>query len=87
MGSLLGIILASKFDVPKLVLAAPALKVYDWRLKLTPLFSFLGYIELSNTPKYEYEGLNKIAEQYWNKLRIKPAANFYRFLQRRLHLL
>lgn len=78
MGSLIGIILASKFNIPKLALIVPALKVSDWRLKLTPLFSFLGYIKLSKTPKYEYEGLNKIAEQYWNKLWIKPAANFYK---------
>jgi len=79
MGALLSILLASKFDIQKLVLAAPALKIYDWRVKLTPFFSpFLSYIAKNNSPEYDYEGLNRIASEYWNKIWIKPAAHFYR---------
>jgi len=79
MGALLGIIIAANFEVPKLVLAAPALKVNDRRLGLTPLFSFAGYLPKNSIlPEYEYDGLNKIADEYWNKLWIKPAADFYK---------
>lgn len=79
MGALLSILLASNFDIQKLVLAAPALKVYDWRVKLTPFFApLLGYLPKSSVPRYDYDGLNKIANEYWNKIWIKPAASFYK---------
>ncbi|MEJ5230069.1 MAG: alpha/beta fold hydrolase [Pseudothermotoga sp.] len=78
MGGLLAAMIAALFKTPKLVLAAPAFEVMDKRLPLTPLMSlFVSYLR-KETPTFEDPSLNKLAQEYWDKTFIKPAAQFYR---------
>ncbi|MFQ3619746.1 MAG: alpha/beta fold hydrolase [Spirochaetales bacterium] len=66
MGGLLALLGAVQFEGKSLILAAPALKVYDWRLSLTP---FLRYIFKRREKKeYIFEGIEEyrnIALSYW----------------------
>ncbi|MGJ8454548.1 alpha/beta hydrolase [Pseudothermotoga sp. U03pept] len=81
MGALLATIVAARFKSPKLVLAAPAFQVTDKRLPLTPLMSLFVSYTRKEPPNFEDASLNKLAQEYWNKIFIKPAAQLYR-LQR-----
>ncbi len=78
MGGLLAAIVASLFKTQKLVLAAPAFKVSDWRLRFTPLMSLFTKYTEKETPVFDDPSLDKLAQEYWNKLFIKPAAHLYK---------
>ncbi|GAB6188781.1 alpha/beta fold hydrolase [Marinitoga arctica] len=67
MGGVLTLLLASKFNPEKIVLAAPALEVRDWRLKLTPIIKlFTKKINRNKKETYNEEGLNRLAREYWD---------------------
>jgi len=78
MGGLLAAIVAALFKSPKLVLAAPAFKVMDRRLSLTPLMSLFVSYRGKEAPTFEDDSLNKLAQEYWNKVFVKPAAQLYK---------
>ncbi len=76
MGGLIAAIVAAKFDVEKLVLAAPAFLVSDRRIYLTPLLSlFKEYLPKEETVDYEEPTLKRLGEEYWNKNFTKPATS------------
>ncbi|HBJ80285.1 MULTISPECIES: alpha/beta hydrolase [Pseudothermotoga] len=78
MGALLAAVVASRFKIRKVVLAAPAFKVTDWRLKFTPLMSLFVHYKEKEPPVFDDPSLNKLAQEYWNKVFIKPAAQLYK---------
>lgn len=78
MGALLAAVVASRFKAKKLVLAAPAFKVTDWRLRFTPLMSLFVRYKEKEPPVFDDPSLNKLAQEYWNKVFIKPAAHLYK---------
>lgn len=78
MGALLATVVASRLKTEKVVLAAPAFKVTDWRLKFTPFMSLFVQYKEKETPVFEDPSLNKLAQEYWNKVFIKPAAQLYK---------
>lgn len=78
MGALLATVVASRFKAKKLVLAAPAFKVTDWRLRFTPLMSLFVRYKEKEPPVFDDPSLNKLAQEYWNKVFIKPAAHLYK---------
>ncbi|NUU96374.1 esterase [Marinitoga sp. 1135] len=82
MGGVLTLILASKFNPEKIVLAAPAIEASDWRLKFTPVLKFFTKkIKRKKVEHFEEEGLNKIAKEYWSYDCPPKAADLY-FLQK-----
>ncbi|MFN4190886.1 MAG: alpha/beta hydrolase [Pseudothermotoga sp.] len=78
MGALLATIVASRLKTEKVVLAAPAFKVTDWRLKFTPFMGLFVQYKEKEPPIFEDPSLNKLAQEYWNKVFIKPAAQLYK---------
>lgn len=78
MGALLATVVTSSFKAKKLVLAAPAFKVTDRRLKFTPLMSLFVQYREKEPPVFDDPSLNKLAQEYWNKVFIKPAAQLYK---------
>ncbi|SHE63854.1 carboxylesterase [Marinitoga hydrogenitolerans DSM 16785] len=81
MGGVLTLLLASKFNPDKIVLAAPALEASDWRLKLTPVIKlFMKKIKKNKKEFYE-DGLNNLAREYWDYDWPSKGADLYK-LQR-----
>ncbi|WP_041446366.1 alpha/beta hydrolase [Pseudothermotoga thermarum] len=77
MGGLLAAILATKFEVEKLVLAAPAFVVSDKRVYITPILAlFKDYLPREERVEYEDPVLKKLGSEYWNKNFTKPAVSF-----------
>lgn len=91
MGALLAILGMSQFRSGKLVLAAPALQVFDRRLFLTPLLRLLVHRMVKKD--YRFEGPPEqapIAEAYWKYNWPLQAAELYRlqrYAKRHLSLL
>jgi len=82
MGALLAILGRSQFHSGKLVLAAPALQVFDRRLILTPLLRL--FVRRMQKKEYRFEGPPEyapIADSYWQYDWPGQAAELYR-LQR-----
>ncbi len=82
MGALFAILGMAQFRSGKLVLAAPALQVYDRRLYLTPLLRL--FVRRMEKKEYRFEGPPEhapIAEAYWTYNWPIQAAELYR-LQR-----
>ncbi len=74
MGGLIAAILAARFEVEKLVLAAPALLINDRRIYLTPVLAlFKDYIPKEERVEYEDPILQKLQEEYWSKQFTKTA--------------
>lgn len=78
MGALLSTIVAAQFRVKKLVLAAPAFKVTDWRLKFASVLSLFVKYKEKEAPVFDDPSLNKLSNEYWNKIFVKPAAHLYK---------
>ncbi len=82
MGALLGLILASRFDVEKIALCAPALKA---RSRLVPFTPLLRYILPTIPSKYEEKSEDPeriyLAEEYWSFHSSYAVSQLYR-LQR-----
>ncbi|MCX7788771.1 MAG: alpha/beta fold hydrolase [Spirochaetes bacterium] len=91
MGALLAILGNAQFQSGKLVLAAPALQVFDPRLFLTPLLRF--FLHRIEKNEYRFDGPKEygtIAETYWKYNWPIQAAELYRlqrYAQRHLSLL
>lgn len=78
MGALIAVILAERYGVEKLVLAAPAFKAKDRRLALTPVLRF--FLRTLPRPEYVFDGPPEylpIAKEYWEKTWVGPAAELY----------
>jgi carboxylesterase len=82
MGGLLSLILASRFDIEKIALCAPALKAKSRLLPFTPLLRYVlptipsKYEEKSEDPERNY-----LAKEYWSIHSSYAASQLYR-LQR-----
>jgi len=82
MGGLLATIIASKYKPEKIALAAPAIEVSDWMLKLTPFFKyFIKRIKNKKKKEYEDENMRKLADEYWDSHFIAKLADFH-YLQK-----
>ena len=91
MGALLAILGRSQFPSGSLVLAAPALQVFDHRLFLTPLLRL--FVRRMGKKDYRFEGpaeYTPLADSYWRYDWPVQAAELYRlqrYARRRLSLL
>jgi len=82
MGGVLATLVASKFNPEKIVLAAPALKANDWRIKITPFAKYFTKKSKKKNPiTFEDEKVNYLAREYWNYDWPSKAADLYK-LQR-----
>jgi len=75
MGALIALILAERYGVGKIVLAAPAIKAKDGRIFLTPFLR--RFLRTLPRPDYVFEGppeYRPVAREYWEKTWVGPAA-------------
>jgi carboxylesterase len=79
MGGLLTLLVASKFNPEKIVLAAPAIEVSNKMLKFTPFLKlFVKKLQRKNIVNYEDENVQKLNESYWQYDYIEKAADLYK---------
>jgi len=82
MGALLTVILSAKYKPEKIVLAAPAIEVSNWKVKLAPFIRyFIKKIDNKEKRKYDDSNLMMLANEYWNYYWISKLADF-RHLQK-----
>jgi carboxylesterase len=88
MGGLLALILAARFPIERVALAAPALKARNPFIPLTPILKFLlpgvpsAYREQSDDPERQY-----LAREYWQWNATRPVAELYALQRRARRLL
>lgn len=79
MGGVLATLLAEKFEIEKVVLAAPALLTADWRIKLTPFMKFfIKRIPKRSVQTFDDHNLDFLAKNYWNYDWPSKAADLYK---------
>jgi len=78
MGGLLALLVASRFPVHDLFLAAPALLVQDGSIRWTPLLQFFRKtLPKKREHAYEEPYLQKLNEEYWSQFIIPKIADLY----------
>ena len=78
MGGVLTILLAAKFKPEKITLAAPVVKVSDWRIRIAPLLGlFVKKLKKAEEEEFEDEDRKYLAREYWNYNFPGKAADLY----------
>jgi carboxylesterase len=78
MGGLIAVILAARFQIKRLILAAPALVITNKLLKFTPFFKFfIRRMPHEFDKTYEDPDLQYLKREYWNWRYIGPSADLF----------
>lgn len=83
MGALVALLLAAKYNIPRIALAAPAIAVYDWKLKITPVLKY--FLKRLDRSDYEIDTSSEDSEyfgnEYWRYNWVSGGASLYKLLK------